>query len=118
MKTWQDVWTPAFRKDNYSDWVLDSKGHFVFQFEQARPEEEVKIINLINGIKEEPFKEKLTYRNTLIQDQQGRALLMLRGWGYLTGIGGLKLSDKEAAHIQDTFGAYILSKLNPEKANV
>ena len=118
MKTWQDVWTPPFRKDNYSDWVLDSKRHFVFQFEEARSEEEVKIINLINGIKEKPFEEKLIYRNTLIQDKQGRALLMLRGWGYLTGIGGLNLSDKEAAHIQDAFGAYILSKLNPEKGDV
>jgi len=118
MKTWQDVWTPPFRKEKYSEWVLDSKGHFVFQFEEVSLKEEVKIINLINGIKEEPFEEKLTYSNILIQDEQGRALLMLRGWGYLTGIGGLNLSDKEAAHIQDTFGAYILSKLNPEKGNV
>lgn len=118
MKKWQQIWKPPFRKDKYSDWVLDRDDRFVFQFEQVRPEEEVKILNLINGIKEEPFEEALSYRDTLVRDEQGRDLIMLRGWGYLTGIGGLNLPFEEASNIQDTFGAFILSKLNPEKGNV
>ncbi len=39
-------------------------------------------------------------------------LILIRGWGYLTGTGGLNLSDKEALEIQDSLAEYIIEKLN------
>ena len=40
------------------------------------------------------------------------SLLRIRGWGHLTGIGGLHLSEEEAKAIQDEFGEYIVKMLN------
>lgn len=39
-------------------------------------------------------------------------IMMIRGWGHLTGTGGLNLSNEEATHIQDEFGKYIVEVLN------
>ena len=44
-------------------------------------------------------------------------ILRVRGWSYLTGIGGLHLSQKEATKIQNEFGDYIVEQLN-SKTNV
>ena len=43
-------------------------------------------------------------------------IMLIRGWGHLTGICGLHLKDEDAAKIQDDFGKYIVEKLN-EKSN-
>lgn len=39
-------------------------------------------------------------------------VIMIRGWGHLTGIGGLHLTDKEACKIQDDFAKWICETLN------
>lgn len=39
-------------------------------------------------------------------------IMLIRGWGHLTGIGGLHLKDDDAAKIQDDFGKYIVETLN------
>ena len=39
-------------------------------------------------------------------------IMLIRGWGYLTGTGGLHLSESDAAKIQDDFGQYIVETLN------
>lgn len=39
-----------------------------------------------------------------IQDAEGNNVAMVRGWGHLTGKGGLGLSDSEAVVIQNTNG--------------
>lgn len=42
----------------------------------------------------------------------GNDLLMIqRGWGHLTGVGGLDLDEDLAMTIQDDFADYVLSKL-------
>ena len=38
--------------------------------------------------------------------------MLIRGWGHLTGTGGLHLSESAAAKIQDDFGQYIVETLN------
>lgn len=44
-------------------------------------------------------------------------ILRIRGWGHLTGVGGLHLPSEEAAKIQDSFTNYIVERLN-SKTNV
>lgn len=39
-------------------------------------------------------------------------IMLIRGWGHLTGTGGLHLKDEDAAKIQDDFGQYIVNTLN------
>ena len=39
-------------------------------------------------------------------------IMLIRGWGHLTGTGGLHLKDEDAAKIQDGFGQYIVETLN------
>lgn len=39
-------------------------------------------------------------------------IMLIRGWGHLTGTGGLHLKDEDAAKIQDAFGQYIVETLN------
>lgn len=39
-------------------------------------------------------------------------IMLIRGWGRLTGTGGLHLKVEDAAKIQDDFGQYIVETLN------
>ena len=41
----------------------------------------------------------------------GHEFILIRGWGYLTGVGGLGLSHLEAKKIQDELGEYLLNVL-------
>ena len=40
-----------------------------------------------------------------------KPFISIRGWGYLTGIGGLNLSDDEAVKIQDDLANYLVEQL-------
>ncbi len=44
----------------------------------------------------------------------GDLLLVVRGWGYLTGTGGLHLDNEEAAKIQDDFALFVVTCLRGE----
>lgn len=44
----------------------------------------------------------------------GDPLLTVRGWGYLTGTGGLNLPPEEASKIQDKFAIWVVYKLRGE----
>ena len=39
-------------------------------------------------------------------------ILLIRGWGMLTGVGGYNLDPNVAAQIQDDFAEFILKQLN------
>lgn len=58
-----------------------------------------------------------TYKNGEIwafstKTKKKKHIILIRGWGYLTGIGGLHLSESDAVKIQDDFGQYIINTLN------
>ena len=42
-------------------------------------------------------------------------VLDIRGWGYLTGAGGLNLSNEEACKIQDSFERWVINTLNSHR---
>lgn len=67
----------------------------------------------------EIFKPPFKYdpHGQMIWDSNNEMFLMLRGWGYLTGTGGLNLPDSEAAEIQDMLGEMIAKAMN-EKYHV
>jgi hypothetical protein len=78
----------------------------------------------MNRGKELPLPKRLRYdnscgflwddadQNVAVADTQSRDGLRLRGWGHLTGTGGLNLSPEEAAAFQDRVGEYVMLAWN------
>lgn len=116
MKTYQDVYELPLRQCEFSSWVYDTKNNFVFQFENGKEEERQLMIKVINGT------ETLKNKDIKFDHQEGYILMhgktvvskviLIRGWGNLTGCGAMNLPAKEAANIQDTFAEFIVNQLN------
>lgn len=112
MRIFEKAFTPPFLKDMFGSLVSDLNGNFSFQFETPDPHLRRDILNAING-KGNPKLKNVSYdRSTGCISDGEMKLILIRGWGYLTGTGGLNLSDKEAAEIQDDLANYIVEKLN------
>lgn len=83
-----------------------------YQFTDIR---KMFIIDMINSKTHDlSIKYKLKYEDTYIHMlYQGEwiKIISIRGWGHLTGIGGLNLPQEQAAKIQDEFGLFILNKI-------
>lgn len=95
--------------------VHDSKDNFVFQFIIDGRELQDKIVDCINGFKNVEGKtSRFVYKEGFIQSDKGNKLLLIRGWGGLTGQGGYGLSSEQAVLVQNTFAEFIISRLNPE----
>jgi hypothetical protein len=73
--------------------------------------EQKRIVAKINGA-DIDVKYDLSYdykSGTLIHD--GKDIIVIRGWGHLTGTGGLRLSEEQAEKIQDDFAEFIIKRL-------
>lgn len=115
--------TPTFKEiflplENYHTKVF-ANGHMAFDFPQKwlykgcneiSLEDQDKIIAILNGKDESKSDLELTYKNGVIYHNE-KEFIIIRGWGYLTGCGGLSLKGEEAAIIQDEFANYIIEKL-------
>jgi len=115
MKTFKDVYKFPLRSEEYdAGYVFDSNDNLVFQFMDN------KYINLIIDILNDKIKSNYTDKFhywkqeqiVFIDSEPRKMVLIIRGWGNLTGTGGMKLSNEEAINIQDTFAEFIISKLN------
>ena len=117
------VWVRPFKFDDCS-YVWDKNNVMVFTFEDdilvKNGEDGKPVWNSEPGyrfaalLNEAPGIEK--FSGLEIKDgcdlyMDGKLIGYFRGWGHLTGTGGLNLSEKEAAEIQDEFIADCLSKL-------
>lgn len=69
-----------------------------------------RVCNLLNEKVTTSKTPELTYDAPEIL-LNGKPSLIVRGWGHLTGVGGLNLPEEEAAKIQDEFAAWVISKL-------
>lgn len=110
MKNWQDIYKLPLIKSEYGSWVYDSNNNFVFQFQIRNEEARDKILEIINGDREPTKDNKVEYQEGHILSN-GKELILIRGWGNLTGVGGHNLPAQDAANIQDTFADYIVDKL-------
>jgi len=119
MKTYLDIYLPPLIQETMDEGrllsrrITDSKHQFVFQFQFDDEKAQRKILDAINGLQnlinpELSFKHKEGF----IVDNKDRQLILIRGWGNLTGQGGHKLSAEEAANVQDTFAEFIVKQLN------
>lgn len=112
-KTWDQVYQLPLKGSDFT-WVYDNDDHFVFQSLTDKKDLQEKVIKCINGdIKPTSKIPKLVYERGYIKIENGSPLILIRGWGFLTGVGGLNLSATDASSVQDTFAQFIISKLNP-----
>jgi hypothetical protein len=113
MKTYKDIYKFPLNK-TYGSWVYDQIDNFVFQFcYNLEDEKEDRLINVING-NEKLTNPELSFKHEggYILTNKDQKVILIRGWGNLTGVGGHNLPPEEAANIQDTFAEFIVEQLN------
>lgn len=122
MKTFKDVYELPFKflHEEYTTHVVPNNTdngtvfHFIVQDRVLRR----KLLDVINGNAKLPDNGYVfSYDKTdgQVKDQNGKPALMIRGWGYLTGVGSLNLSTEEAVNIQNSLAEYIVNQLNKRK---
>lgn len=118
MKDFKQVYKFPLKQDHDdSSMVRTQDGHRAFDFLHLYEPLWAEILKWING---EPRNESGTGRGPLRLTrnqggeilQNGKVLIRIRGWGHLTGTGGLNLPEDEAAGIQDAFANYIIKILS------
>ena len=117
MKTFKDIYKfPLVEWGNSTSRVHDQDGNFVFQFEYISKSTMEKLLKCINGgLNLTNPHISFRHEDGYILDNDHNKLILIRGWGNLTGIGAHNLPVEEAANIQDTFADFIVERLNFRK---
>lgn len=104
---------PPFTYDGYSYvWDKDSKMVLMFTSKSIDNDDREKIVRKLNGNQVEGFSlSDIKYSETEYHSG-GLCIMWQRGWGYLTGSGGLNLSGKEARKIQEEFAHFVVNSLS------
>ena len=117
LKMWEHFTGKVFTQDNKMafDWLIPY-GEKYNSIKQRH-------LDKINGLESIVPKEGVTYfykdgkiiahvDNKDDGDINNVPILLIRGWGMLTGIGGYNLKSNKAAEIQDAFANYCVEMLN------
>ena len=113
MKKIADVWElPLKTLASCEIKVVDSNGKMAFDYFGKTPVSE--ILEVLND--ESIKNKKLIPEGYVVDDTDivcitGHPWLRIRGWGYLTGVGGLHLPLEEALEKQEALKRWILSKI-------
>ena len=85
---------------------------------QISLDDKQKIVRILNGSDEKvKTLHSYSYKNGTIFVNE-MALIWIRGWGHLTGQGGLRLKEEQAIEIQDGFANFIISTLRDASETV
>lgn len=109
--TFKDVYKLPFRYDEDSGIYIFCKNS-VLAFNTLTPDVEYKkeLVRILNGESNNTIEGDVTQNGEVII-VNGNPVLLIRGWGYLTGCGGLGLFPFQAARIQDDFANWVVNKL-------
>lgn len=126
-KNWTDCYKMPLHLDKYGVFAWDAEGNmalsdFNYKYDERGnflpgEWERIKhIIDVINGNCPSDFNSewKLSDIESCAINYNGEYQFLVRGWGHLTGCGGLNLPEDLAAKIQDEFIDYIINRLNGE----
>lgn len=101
--THKEVWKTPFRVS--FPYIFTSNGKMALTIYDDKPNRILgTICSILNG---KGGAIKTVERVDPITFLVNGAELVVRGWGYLTGVGGLNLPEEEAAKIQDEFSDWI-----------
>ena len=99
----KEVYQPPFKMDDCGLYAVCSNGTKAFTAFNAEARRQlVRIVDLLNGSGKKYKKDEIVVGKGAKLIVRGE-LIIVRGWGRLIGFGGLGLSAKEAAKIQDDF---------------
>jgi hypothetical protein len=123
--TFKEVYKFPLKVDEYCDiitWTADKQRAFDWLI-NATLEQKQQLVDVINGTNSDKRFKNQFYREGIhiyskASELKEVPILRVRGWGYLTGIGGLHLPQEEAIKIQDEFGDYIVEQLNKNHENI
>lgn len=109
----KDIYKLPLCKSDYR-MVFTADGNMAFDWCLCHPNSKAyhTVVDALNN--EKPLhsdKGTWSYKDCFVYLGEEKAM-RIRGWGRLTGCGGLCLPDKEAAQIQDEFGQWIADTLN------
>lgn len=109
-----EIYKPPFH-DFFGIGVSTREGVRCFDW-MVRMSQESKqlIIDILNDRTDKSVKREVKYDEAGQISIDGIDVILLRGWGHLTGCGALNLPGHEAAKIQDDFGEWIVKKLKQE----
>ena len=116
-----DVWTLPFKSDmeDLFIYVWDSNHHMCFNFLTNNEEKCKRILALLNGKEDAVPFDNVGINNCCIGasngDEKPLGILMVRGWGYLTGSGALNLDPKVAIRLQNELVDFAVKQLKGEK---
>ena len=122
--TFKEVYKFPLKVDEYCDfitWTADKQRAFDWCVDIPLDKKQ-ELIDVLNNTVQRSFKYKFYQEGIEIYSDnpifEGEPVLLIRGWGYLTGPGGLHLPQEEAIRIQDEFGDYIIEQLNKNHENI
>lgn len=116
---WIEVFTPPFRLSENKIKLVDSKNRFCADVLAVDPTDCEILIDKLND------ESTLTYGKFFVKDDRKLKILhrhafednstpviLIRGWGRLTGNGGEQLGGEIAYKLQVNFANWIIGKLN------
>lgn len=121
IKSFRDVWKfPLYYDDMGKVWSL--VGEMAFDFDDASSKESLRmrITDCLNDEFDDfkmPAGTVLVYSEGdifLSQVEDKNRFISIRGWGHLTGIGGLQVTARKAAEMQEEFANFIIKKLTDD----
>lgn len=111
--TFKEVYQLPLHIDKYCPiYVYSSNRVMTFNVNLDNEDKAKEVLSVINGDAENKY-ENVEYKDGRIF-VDCKPLFLIRGWGHLTGCGGLNLPSETAAKIQDDFGNWIVGKLKGE----
>lgn len=108
-----DIYKPPFTTDGCFVWSANNVMSLMAAGTVENSEALLqRVCDLLNGTVATDKKPVITYDGPEIL-LNGKVFLVVRGWGHLTGSGGLALPAEEATSIQDEFARFVMSRLSP-----
>lgn len=105
-----NIFKPPFYTDSYRMYIFDTNDNMCFNI---LTEDEFLCYDILDAMNDQKINKK--YDNIKIDDEylyiDDEPVLLVRGWGYLTGIGGLNMNDEEAIKNQKELLEYVKNKL-------
>lgn len=112
----KDIFKAPYSTDDYGLYVFDKEDNICLDYYSDRidynPDITKQLCSLLNGESdtfEHKIKEYVKNANDCFIILENSDVITVRGWGYLTGV--LKLSNKDAAKIQDDFLDWVINKI-------
>lgn len=114
-----DVWKLPFHADDYGVYIWSENGQMVFTFTTRQPDGiRQRIVDILNGDKKASgaftFRLKKAVHVIAKSTHTGEEIPigLVRGWGYLHGVGGLNLDVEVAEKVHEELCEWIVARLN------